>query len=207
MAHKQHMDKGHECTDCHINIVHGLDPKGHNLPSMWTCFKCHNDEDAPREDCGLCHLGQKEMWEGIAAKEVLEEPAIMLGEVDCSECHLEENDYLPPSKGQVCVDCHDDSYADMLKDWQREVKRKSFTLRTILDELAQRMKDIKAAGTEVPDYEVARDLFDKASYNANMIEHDGSKGVHNFDYSISILNASLQWARESRNILAAADIY
>jgi nitrate/TMAO reductase-like tetraheme cytochrome c subunit len=207
MAHKQHIERGIECSDCHINIVHGVDPKGKNLPTMWTCFRCHNDEKAPREDCALCHVGQKEMWEGIAAKEVLEEPALMLDDVECSDCHLKEDDYLPPKGGTVCTDCHDDdeAYAIMLKNWQRDVKKKSFTLSTILDELEQRMKDIKEAGKEVPDFEVAKSLFENAKYNATMIEHDGSKGAHNYEYAISILNASLGMAREARNILAAAE--
>ena len=204
MAHKQHMEKGFECTDCHINIVHGTDPEGYNLPTMWTCFKCHNDEKAPRTECTLCHVGQKEMWDGVGAKDVDDEAAMMLGEVDCIECHLEEDDYVPPSGAQVCVDCHgEDSYAQDMKDWQDEVRKKSLTLRNILDELAQRMKDISESGKKVADYEEAKELYSKARYNANAVEHDGSKGVHNYDYAVSILDASLKMARDARGILTA----
>lgn len=203
MAHKQHIEKGFVCTDCHINVVHGLDPKGFNYPTMWTCFKCHDDEKAPRKDCTLCHVGQKQMWQGEGAKDVAKEEAMMLGEVECSDCHLKEDDYIPPKNGAVCVECHSDdaSYAGVLEDWQKEVKSKSFKLRNILDELSQRMKDINDSGKKIPNLDEAKALFNKASYNANVVEHDGSSGAHNYDYAVSILDASLQMARDARAIL------
>ncbi len=204
MAHKQHLEKGYECTDCHMNIVHGTDPEGLNLPTMWTCFKCHDDDKAPREECALCHVGQKEMWEGVGAKDIDDESAMMLDEVECSDCHLAEDDYIPPRDGAVCAECHDDeSYADTLKEWQTEVKSKGFKLRNILDELAQRMKNIQESKRKVRDYDTAKDLYNKATYNAAMIEHDGSKGAHNYDYAVSILDASLKMARDARKILTA----
>jgi nitrate/TMAO reductase-like tetraheme cytochrome c subunit len=207
MAHKQHGERGVECSDCHINIVHGLDPKGLNYPSMWTCFKCHNDKDAPREDCGLCHVGQKEMWEGTGAQGVpFGAPADMLGEVDCSECHLEEEDYIPPQR-ELCIECHDDdeSYGKMLEDWQLEVKKNSNTLRNILDEVEHRIKEMEESGIEVKDFAKAKELYEKARFNASVVEQDGSEGAHNFDYAISTLYVSLKMARDSRRILTAEE--
>jgi len=204
MAHEKHINSGYECTDCHLNIVHGSDPKGLNLPTMWTCLKCHDNEKAPLDDCALCHVGQDEMWKGIGAKNVDDEEAMMLGETDCIDCHDEDNRYAPPSGGEVCVDCHgDDEYGVMVKEWQAEVKKKSFTLSNILGELFERMKEIKESGKTVASFDKAKELYDNASYNANMVEHDGSKGVHNYDYSVSILDASLKMARDARGILTA----
>jgi nitrate/TMAO reductase-like tetraheme cytochrome c subunit len=206
MEHEMHINKGYECTDCHYNIVHGTDPKGLNLPTMWTCFQCHDDSGeegkAPREECTLCHVGQKDMWEGIGAKNVDDESAMMLGEVECIDCHLKEEKYQPPRGGGACVECHEDEeYAATLKEWQTEVKKKSFTLRTILNELAERINTISEPDRKGAKFKQIEELYNDASHNATMIEQDGSKGAHNFDYASSILDTSLKMARDARGIL------
>ena len=91
----------------------------------------------------------------------------------------------------------------MVKEWQVEVKKKSFTLINILDELAQRIKDINESGRKVDDFEKAKELYVTANYNSLVIDQDGSRGAHNYDYAVSVLDKSLKMARESRNILTA----
>ncbi len=55
--HKQHLEKGLTCMDCHLGVAHGGEKR--NLTKMQTCFDCHDRSRTPKmpknEDCTSCH--------------------------------------------------------------------------------------------------------------------------------------------------------
>ncbi len=222
MDHKGHLGRGFECTDCHIEIVHGTDPEGLNLPTMLTCFRCHNDKTAPRENatnedgevlegqgCVLCHEGQKHMWAGIDAKGVEETPSEMLNNEDCDDCptcidcHEADAKYAPPKNDDICVDCHDDDYRGIVKEWQTEIDRKTSRLTRRLNTLGKRIREYAGSGDEYKTAKAsaAQAFYDDALFNTNMVTHDGSRGVHNYEYAVAIVDAAIEQLKQAENEL------
>lgn len=95
--HKKHLDMGIECITCHAKIPASEGPAVENLPTMKTCFTCHNNKKAP-QDCNLCHqtiLSINDIhptdWKNTHGDEANTNPLY------CSNCHT----------GQTsCIDCH-----------------------------------------------------------------------------------------------------
>ncbi len=60
ISHKQHWDRGINCTFCHADVVHGPNAATINVPRMEMCFKCHDGKQASKQ-CNLCHetLGER----------------------------------------------------------------------------------------------------------------------------------------------------
>ena len=112
-SHQFHLEEaGAECTDCHTTVKSSLSPSDNLLPSMETCFTCHDENST---ECSLCHTNSNEAEDlpritGLKAK-FAHKIHIDAGE-ECIACHkgIEESvetgvaSYSPDR--QVCTDCH-----------------------------------------------------------------------------------------------------
>jgi len=202
IPHAVHLDKGHYCTGCHAEVVHGADEyrDANNaiLPRMEICFRCHNDEIAPRR-CPMCHEKQKEMNYGTGGRGVENEASVMVqAEVQCNDCHQEENDYkiLP----KVCEGCHEEGQIKYKEEWQREMKELLAALGKRLDEVRVRLPKGKEeeVGGEMRE---AVEMYNVALENYEFIIADGSKSAHNPDYARKLIEVSNDRLNGLRTIL------
>ncbi len=202
IPHAFHLDRGIACIDCHQEIVHGSKelkedhyersgrkgPEGVVWPRMIVCFRCHNDQRAPR-DCLFCHKNQKNMNLGLNGVGVDQADSYMYPDnAECTDCHLEENNWK--MNAQICVDCHDDEdMADTLAEWQTETKKALAELEPLL---AKVESDIAGARKQGRDVSGAEEQFYDAYQNYKMVWYDGSKGAHNIEYTEGLLSVSLE---------------
>jgi hypothetical protein len=84
------------CPFCHRNLVHSVNAKGFNTPSMTTCLVCHNGKRAENA-CTTCHT-RKEVPANHKQKDWLAIHPTMTKTMDCASCHAWAPDY--------CAQCH-----------------------------------------------------------------------------------------------------
>ncbi|MCX8030747.1 MAG: NapC/NirT family cytochrome c [Thermodesulfovibrionales bacterium] len=121
--HSKHQEKGINCVDCHLGVVHGGQPV--NKTKMQTCFDCHDKispSKAPaNENCKACHLTEESMipktpilfGRGASAVKFSHDTHASL--VSCKDCHNKlfqmkkgstKFTYDDHIKGRLCFDCH-----------------------------------------------------------------------------------------------------
>jgi len=138
------------------------------------------------------------MNEGVGGVAVEDTPNYMYPDsATCVDCHLEENEYkMAPS---VCAECHDDeSYGDVMTEWQDTTTEKLATVETRLKEVKSA---ITAAKTKGKDIDEANMLFRDAEQNYNMVMDDGSKGAHNIEYVEALLDVSAEKLETASGLL------
>jgi len=92
--HRDFLEKGSHCVDCHNSVAHPEVVKPERRPSMDSCMKCHDDRVA-KADCSVCHtkdIGSeiKEPRRGVMKVGV--QPELYF----CYRCHEEKK----------CTSCH-----------------------------------------------------------------------------------------------------
>lgn len=190
IPHALHRENGILCTECHGLVVHGSNPNGFNKPSMHTCFeKCHDDKNAPRSKCEVCHVLPNNMLIGTGGRGVPDTEGVMSGSVSCPECHSMQEPAITHGvitfrfEPQSCIDCHDDDYGKMVRDWQKDRQKKLANLDRRFGEIFEKVQK-KAFNADLDNY------IKSANENLTLIRMDPSKGVHNPQY-IDTLSASV----------------
>jgi nitrate/TMAO reductase-like tetraheme cytochrome c subunit len=174
------------CSKCHQFVVHSYKGVPTEVPNKKMCYDCHKKEDVEIEDCTTCHAGQDEMRKGKGAT-IKGDKDVMLDDVACTDCHTNSDkmDFKPVV--QSCIDCHDgdeDYGLPKIKEMQEEVKEKLPEIKKEINELRESIKLARRNGIDVSE---ANKLFKQIISDYNFIKYDGSKGVHNHEYVISIL--------------------
>ncbi|GEM_PF-636469 len=180
------------CSKCHQYVVHSHKKDVSYEPPRKNeiCLNCHKKEGVEIDSCESCHAGQGEMAEGKGAKDIKgSQDSMKAADVGCKECHTnyKTNDYKVVV--QSCVDCHDgdESYGKpAIEEMQSELKAKLPLLSKELIELAEEIKLARRNGKNI---DQALKLYDKIKFNYNFLYDDKSFGVHNHEYSMSILGA------------------
>ena len=110
--HRQHLEKGLNCVDCHLRVAHGGEKR--NLTKMQTCFDCHDKTRTPKmpknEDCTACHR----QTERVLPKDPItfkkgsspvnfNHASHVIGQ-QCSICHM---GIFPMTKGTTTVEFRD----------------------------------------------------------------------------------------------------
>ena len=157
-----------ECLHCHSEIVHKTEI---NLAAVsTTCSICHTQG----------HSYQRDLYVGLAGNKTHPRPSIMYrAGVRCEGCH-----FLPPKQGVAvaraneisCMACHGSSYRKIYFAWQSYIASK-------LDETDKLYK--LAAARIGPE----NHFMKEAAANLNMVKI--GKGIHNIEYSVELLNESL----------------
>ena len=200
--HTTHVKQlGLSCVSCHMGVAHGGEL--HNKTKMETCFTCHDAERPKKEaqkmpeneSCSSCHQTEVKVQEGTFLKEkgIEETPWIMPSLVgECASCHT---DAVTPPTPQQCIDCHEgeESYGEMLKDFQTDFKGRKDALAPIWMQL---FKSTHKMSNE------ERVKFNEFNYFWNLIETDGSKGVHNSDLMNAIFDKAEGLAKELQGSIA-----
>lgn len=185
-----------ECTSCHLQIEHHV--SAGVTTDATSCNRCHVET----------HGGPSELYRGVGGRGVPSMPSPMFrAQVDCIACHQfkEHGETEAAIVGQTyvaaqksCDMCHADTvdpaggkYADKLAEWKSS-----------LDALSKKAGDVVAkadaalAASRLDEklrIELARKLAD-ARHNVALVQL--GHGVHNFNYSVALLNVAVEHGEE-----------
>jgi len=193
-----------ECFECHDEIRHGL------LPLVSSA--------APKSDgCGACHVephdAARSLYSGRGAVGVADRPSRMfVSRVVCESCHTGRTGFAAtPRSSQVegaaerkvakghghdgvsrvaaaseadCIHCHGTAFAGMLAEWRGAVGGELDRLRPLIVALGTKIE--AASDAE------ARRLHDEAWQNFELVDLDGSRGVHNPAYALAALRVAAE---------------
>lgn len=171
--HAKHMEMGLSCFNCHLGIGHS--GERFHKPEMETCFECHDQvreqgaNPPANDDCATCHVNQKQIQQGTYVKGV-EGDAWYMADLDCSDCH--ESAFVRPNTDK-CASCHDESYADIMADTQKEFNAKLAVVQKKRDLLYPQREHMSHG---------QRALANEMFYIVRVLENDGSEGIHNPEY-------------------------
>ncbi|MFZ5824231.1 MAG: ammonia-forming cytochrome c nitrite reductase subunit c552 [Bacillota bacterium] len=186
--------QGVTCSACHD--PHNSTHEGQlRMPANDLCIACHNGslpEGGEMKPGSTPHHPMKEMLAGYGAIGV----AKTIGahsELSCVECHMTEGNHLmrviKPSevvgttRQDSCTACHTNSTAESREVyftmWQESVERRMEAAKNDLAVLTANLGILNAD---------QKAKFDAAKSNLLFVEADASKGAHNFEYAIKILN-------------------
>lgn len=169
--------------------------------SCVACHDPHNSEQphqlvmAPEKLCSSCH-SQEGILKGKGAKGI-DETKGMHSEISCVQCHMTEANHLmkvirpdaldlAEKRADTCTSCHKNAgkkdRGARLQQWQA-----SYTQN--MDALQADMKVISAALKEKPGTLSAelKARLDTARGNLSLLVRDKSRGAHNIEYALKIL--------------------
>lgn len=113
-SHKYHLKEGVECTSCHTKVTESVTGTEDNLPTMETCFACHDGSTAPNE-CTTCHFNAdkaKDVPRITDYQKIFAHKNHIDRKIECSTCHIGISkvdiatlDNIPTMDS--CFACHD----------------------------------------------------------------------------------------------------
>ncbi|MBD3290513.1 hypothetical protein GF337_17040 [candidate division KSB1 bacterium] len=173
-SHKNHVvDRMQTCKVCHSN-----DRKhGELIMTKSKCANCHHDEDT--EDCSGCHQFQKKVYMGNLENFKIAPDIMAEAGVECISCHLYTDRSILPTV-ESCRECHDDeSYINAYAEWQEETT----TVIEFIENWLQENRSIKLT-------EEQNEKISKVKEAVQIVKKDGSRGVHNPQFFLSLLEKS-----------------
>lgn len=182
-----------------------------------SCLACHTAQKseydhwivmAPEKLCDLCHTQRSVFW-GKGAKGIEDSRNFHSG-VPCISCHMSEGNHkmkvlrpddpgLTEKRTDTCTACHRDNNREarvqQIQEWQS-------TYDENMAPLLADVKTIDAALKRTPGLLDAslKSKFDDVKANLSILEKDGSRGFHNFVFSLEITS---QAAGDLKEIKAA----
>ncbi|MCP4659454.1 MAG: hypothetical protein GY856_28940 [bacterium] len=175
LLHRTHVSEHKvECTNCHLEIGH-VAPR-HLEVARTECMTCHGSEHSP----------QRTLYAGLGGKGVAPRPDPMYrAGVRCEGCHTDFGDGRARTAGEVsCMSCHGPAYQKIYRTWSETLAERTSALRRRITSSANLL-----GSTPPPAFAAAR-------VNLELIERGG--GMHNFPYSIALLEAAHRQLNEAR---------
>nr|NIQ97127.1 cytochrome c3 family protein [Desulfuromonadales bacterium]NIS43125.1 cytochrome c3 family protein [Desulfuromonadales bacterium] len=106
--------------------------------------------------------------------------------IGCQDCHTAVAKGIYRSTKETCADCHDEDYIGVFEEWAADTDAE-------IAKLSELRVDVEAALLDADqnnrDTAALWERYQKALYNLQFVEDDGTSGVHNNDYAISILDS------------------
>jgi predicted CXXCH cytochrome family protein len=199
-----------DCAGCHS--LKRLEPSQQNTTGSSvkkesfhkvSCLACHARQKseydhwlvmAPGNLCDLCHTQRSVFW-GKGAKGIDESRNFHSG-VPCISCHMTEGNHkmkvlrpddpgLTEKRMDTCTACHQDNNREarvqQIQEWQS-------TYDENMAPLLADVKIIEAALERTPGLLNAslKSKFEDVKANLSILEKDGSRGFHNFVFSLEI---------------------
>ncbi len=173
--HQRHLARGINCNNCHNN----MEKHGTIAASKNQCLECHHQKQKD-VSCTQCHKSQASLFKGdfdLAHAGTSEaKPNQMYGQVKCQDCHdLTKKHSVEQVSGQ-CTNCHDASYAEVLKEWESDLKGQLTQLEKSIGKYEKIVQAAREAGKETKE---AEKVLQKARENFKYVAK--TKGVHNPD--------------------------
>ena len=174
--HRTHVtDHKVDCMNCHLEIEHASG--GLRDPDPTSCSVCHDQG----------HNASSELYAGIGGKGVPAKPDVMhRAGVRCEGCHLDIGRGAGARKaGEAsCMSCHGPGYRKIYRVWSKTLQERTLAVDEQLE------KTIRSLGSPTP--------IQIADARANIDLVRRGKGVHNFEYSLSLLDAAHRQINEAR---------
>ncbi len=177
------------CLNCHSKISHPDEPGEILSIKMEDCFTCHDQERDKAEftkmpanaDCASCHTDVVALQEGTSASKLgIDNQTWLMPSITCDSCHYEARE-APTVQG--CVDCHDDSYAELYSSFRDDYSAKMVELNAAAVSLLSLKEDMN----EEQQIEYRRFvLLTKIAKGS-----DRSKSIHNTYYLYDIIDNAL----------------
>jgi nitrate/TMAO reductase-like tetraheme cytochrome c subunit len=198
--HRVHNEGRHkiECFSCHGTVHHGPEAQAARL-DQFDCRKCHSDQHGIQRSTYL-HDAADPLHATNADGAPTVSP-MFLAHVDCTGCHVHKRAVsTKPESGatvaaatpEACDACHKPGFGkEMVPLWQK-------TTHGLYNQVAA---DLKSVEGDVKTDEGKADL-DEVRRILNMVQVDGSWGVHNPRYTQQLLGearAKLTAARAAKS--------
>ena len=164
-----------ECTHCHLEIEHVV-PR-HLEAARTECSTCH----------GSGHSPQRDLYAGIGGKAVPPMPDVMFqAGIRCEGCHLDDHEGETRRAGEIsCMSCHGPGYRSLFKTWGEVLDERTRSLRRQMDDTTRRLGG------------AALESLKDAHFNLRLVER--GQGIHNYRYSLALLDASHRLMNEARS--------
>lgn len=176
-----------ECFECHLDIKHGM--KAMSQQIKWDCNECHKSS----------HTIAEKMYLGIGGIGITGDPDPMFSaKVSCQGCHKYTQTItiggvsFETTKADIkaCDDCHGEGlgYTELAEEWQAEIRQNLegvMALRKRLENPIQQLEE-KAPSSHNT---AILPLYRKAEANLLFVQTDGSRGVHNYLYTLDLLSS------------------
>ncbi len=164
--HKSHlMEQKIQCDKCHSNVRR----HGEFIATKQSCAVCHH-RDPSNKDCSSCHKLQTAFYYG-GRLNGHEAPTDFMAEaeIECKDCHLNNNDAIFRPDKNKCLDCHEKGYEELHSDWQTTIRESIQSIKTSLGD-KKKLRLTQEQRSQIIEIE---EMLQK-------IETDGSLGIHNF---------------------------
>jgi nitrate/TMAO reductase-like tetraheme cytochrome c subunit len=197
LLHQKHVtERKVECSECHLEIQHGLGLSASAHPaSDHACAACHG---SAHEAALLVAAGAGAVGASGPASRMLET------HVACKACHSGRSGAGASAgaglarAGEVdCLHCHGTGFAGMLAEWQGAIGTGLAGLQELASGLEQRL-------TQSADARAA-ELAAEARADLALLERDGSRGAHNAAFALAVLRGAGQRLDEAWAQLGPAD--
>jgi predicted CXXCH cytochrome family protein len=181
-----------------------------------SCLACHSRQKSEfshrtvmdsEKLCDICHTQRSVFW-GKGARGIEDSRNFHSG-VPCVSCHMSEGNHrmkvlrpddpgLNEKRLDTCTACHQDNNrearAQQIQEWQSTYEENMTPLRVSV-------KTIEGALKENPSLldSSLKAKFDDVKTNLSILEKDGSRGFHNFAFSLEITSLASTNLREIKN--------
>jgi len=174
-------DLGLDCTTCHSREKHQM-----RIISKEGCMGCHHGPEEEGLGCAHCHRPQDLLYRGkvqIPGVKAVPDP-MAAAELPCESCH----DLSLPAQSiqaikESCTGCHEETYAKMLIDWERDLLERENRLTLQLDEVERELARLENVGRA---NEQATGLAGEAKRAYEAVT--SAKGVHNYELSVALFD-------------------
>ncbi len=159
------------CLSCHSH----QNTHGETIMTRAACLSCHHSQE--ETDCVKCHQIQTHLYDGtLEISEVILPDVMYESDVECKDCHENEDQIISKNYARNCSNCHDVDYDDLVEEWQIQTKSKISAINTSLSNFVYYDLD-----------KASRQKIDSIRYGIEKIENDKSLGVHNIELMTSLL--------------------
>lgn len=184
--HQRHLVRGINCSQCHNNI----EKHGTIAASKSQCLDCHHQKQK-EVTCTECHEAQASFFKGkvdlIKVADDKAKPNQMYGQVECQDCHDLSKKHSVEQVSSRCTNCHDNSYSEVLKEWEEELKDQMTKLEEAIAKYEKIIDMAKDAGKDTAQ---AATVIVKAREDLKYIAK--TKGVHNPELTRAVTTTTLQ---------------
>lgn len=187
--HGLHMEMGYACAICHDRVAHEEFGMVSNLSMMKDfCFRCHNDEVAPRQTCGICHVYQDRMLKGIDTPEGtpwIQSMHLQRGEVVCQNCHTRPD--APPE--ETCLNCHQQDTVDLYQQQKADFAKRLDGAKSQITEVESLFGRLNLTDDQKsePGWVQILARFKAAQQSYTYLIKDNSEGAHNEKLAATML--------------------
>ncbi len=179
--HATHILKNNiSCLSCHSH----QNTHGETIMARESCLSCHHSQE--ETGCVKCHQIQTHLYDGtIEISEAIQPDIMYDSDVECKDCHEDEDQTITKAYARNCSNCHDEEYDGLIEEWQEQTRLKISVINNSLSNIIYYDLD-----------KASRQKIDSIRYGIEKIENDKSLGVHNIELITNLLDQYLNMINE-----------